>query len=67
MPTNSSDFLDLVIIVSVFALVLAVWLMVVTAWSGRRMSVTQRMQERLGLKSKGIKARAKELKRRLKQ
>jgi tight adherence protein B len=56
MPTNASEFLDLVIIVSVFALVLAVWLMIVAAWSGRRLSVIRRMQERLGLKSKGNKA-----------
>ena len=53
MPTNTSDFLDLVITVTVFALVLAVWLMAVAFWSGRRLSVIQRMQERLGLKSDG--------------
>ena len=55
MPTNANEFLDLVILVSVFALVLALWLMIVAVWSGRRMSVIQRMQERLGLKSKGNK------------
>ena len=50
MPT--SEIIEWVIIVSVFALVLALWLMIVAAWSGRRMSVIQRMQERLGLRSK---------------
>ncbi len=55
MPTNFNELLDWVILGSVFALVLAVWLMIVAAWSGRRMSVIQRMQERLGLKSKGNK------------
>ncbi len=53
MPTNVNEILDLVITVSVFVLVLAVWLMIVAAWSGRRLSVIHRMQERLGLKSKG--------------
>ena len=56
MPTNTKEILDLVIIVSVFALVLAVWLMIVAAWSGRRLSVIRRMQERLGLKSTGHKS-----------
>ncbi len=56
MPTNTSEFLNLVITVSVFALVLAVWLMIVAVWSGRRMSVIRRMQERLGLKSTGRKS-----------
>jgi len=56
MPTNASEIIDLVILVSVFALVLAVWLMLVAAWSGRRLSVIRRMQERLGHKSKDAKA-----------
>ncbi len=48
----ASEVIEWVIIVSVFILVLAVWLMIVAAWSGRRMSLIQRMQERLGLRSK---------------
>ena len=56
MPTNTNEILDWVILVSVFALVLAVWLMVVAARSGRRLSVIRRMQERLGLKSTSNKS-----------
>jgi tight adherence protein B len=52
MPEDPNQLLNLVITVSVFVLVLAVWLMVVAAWFGRRLSIVQKMQERLGLKSK---------------
>ncbi len=50
MPVDNSNLLNLVIAVSVFVLVLAVWLMIVCFWSSRRMSMIQRLRDRLGFR-----------------
>lgn len=50
MPTEDSNLLNMVITVSVFVLFLAVWLMIVCFWSSRKMSVAQRLRDRLGLR-----------------
>ncbi len=50
MPVDDSNLLNLVITVSVFVLFLAVWLMIVCFWSSRKMSMIQRLQDRLGLR-----------------
>ncbi len=51
MPVDNSNLLNLVIGVSVFVLFLAVWLMIVCFWSSRKMSMIQRLRDRLGLRS----------------
>ena len=50
MPVDNSNLLNLVIAVSVFVLVLALWLMIVCSWSSRRISMIQRLRDRLGLR-----------------
>lgn len=50
MPTNASEIIQLAIILSVFGLVLAIWLIGVFWWSNKRTSRTNRLQERLGLR-----------------
>lgn len=50
MSADNSNLLNLVITVSVFVLFLTVWLMFVCFWSSRKMSMIQRLRDRLGLR-----------------
>ncbi len=50
MPTNASEVIQLAIVLSVFGLVLAIWLIGVFWWSNKRRSRINRVQERLGLR-----------------
>ena len=50
MPVDNSNLVNLVIGVSVFVLFLAVWLMIVCFWSSRKMTMIQRLRDRLGVR-----------------